>query len=304
MDIVKYNMLLTSELIKIMKLLEENDIKAIAFKGPTLAQLAYGDITLRQYVDLDILVDEKDVEKAYSFFCKMSYNTEIDKIFLSNKLYIEKNSDIQFLNEKKSILVELHWKLFREQFYSNRLDYYIKNSNNLTLNNHSINILSNEILLIYLCMHGSKHCWERIEWIADIDRLIRIDNNLDWDFISKYSKIELSFIMVALGLSLSKKIFGTPIPITIDNSNNIDFLINTVFLNYKIKINDGELKNNFKSFKFHFHLNDTNILKMKFLIKTFISLKVEDILYFNISKRYHIFYYILRPIRLIKKYLK
>ena len=54
-------MLLTSELIKIMKLLEENDIKAIAFKGPTLAQLAYGDVTLRQYVDLDLLV-ELDLE--------------------------------------------------------------------------------------------------------------------------------------------------------------------------------------------------------------------------------------------------
>jgi hypothetical protein len=296
---------LTSELINIMKLLEENNIKAIAFKGPTLSQLAYGDITLRQYVDLDILIEKDNLEKAYSLFCKSSYNTEIDRSFLLNKLYIDKNSDIQFLNEKKSILVELHWKLFREQFYSNRSDYYIKNSNSLNLNNHSTNIFSNEILLIYLCMHGSKHCWERIEWIADIDRLIRIDNNLDWDFISKYSKIELSFIMVNLGLSLSKKIFATPIPIIINNNyGNIDFLINTVFLNYKIKINDGELKNNLKSFKFHFYLNDTNILKIKFLVRTFISLKVEDILYFNISKRYHIFYYILRPIRLIKKYLK
>ena len=63
MDIVKYNMLLTSELIKIMKVLEENDIKAIAFKGSTLAQLAYGDVTLRQYVDLDLLVEKENIFK-------------------------------------------------------------------------------------------------------------------------------------------------------------------------------------------------------------------------------------------------
>lgn len=61
MNIVKHNMLLTSELIKIMKLLEENDIEAVSFKGPILAQLAYPDITLRQYADLDILIKKEDV---------------------------------------------------------------------------------------------------------------------------------------------------------------------------------------------------------------------------------------------------
>ena len=59
MGISQRNMLMSAELIRIMKLLEENGIEALAFKGPTLSQMAYGDITLRQYVDLDILVDEK-----------------------------------------------------------------------------------------------------------------------------------------------------------------------------------------------------------------------------------------------------
>ena len=49
-------MLMSAELIRIMKLLEKNDIKALAFKGPVLSQMVYGDITLRQYVDLDVLI--------------------------------------------------------------------------------------------------------------------------------------------------------------------------------------------------------------------------------------------------------
>ncbi len=48
LGIVQRNMLMSAELIRIMKLLEENGIEALAFKGPTLAQMAYGDITLRQ----------------------------------------------------------------------------------------------------------------------------------------------------------------------------------------------------------------------------------------------------------------
>jgi len=39
-NIVQRNMLMSAELILIMKLLEENDIEALAFKGPTLSQMA------------------------------------------------------------------------------------------------------------------------------------------------------------------------------------------------------------------------------------------------------------------------
>jgi len=63
-EIAKTNMLMTSELIMLMKLFEENNIEAIAFKGPTLSQMAYGNLTLRQYADLDILIDEKDLQKS------------------------------------------------------------------------------------------------------------------------------------------------------------------------------------------------------------------------------------------------
>ena len=55
---------MTSELIKVMKLFEENGVEYISFKGPVLSQLAYGDITLRQYVDLDILIKKEDLRKA------------------------------------------------------------------------------------------------------------------------------------------------------------------------------------------------------------------------------------------------
>jgi hypothetical protein len=63
-EIAKTNMLMTAELIAVMKLLKDNEIEAIAFKGPTLSQMAYGDITLRQFSDLDILIDQKDIYKA------------------------------------------------------------------------------------------------------------------------------------------------------------------------------------------------------------------------------------------------
>ena len=70
MSIAQRNMLMSSELIKIMRLLEENHIEALAFKGPALAQTAYGDITLRQFGDLDILIREKDRSRVIDLLAR------------------------------------------------------------------------------------------------------------------------------------------------------------------------------------------------------------------------------------------
>jgi len=47
-----------------MALLEENGIEALTFKGPALAQMAYGDTSLRHYSDLDILIRKEQPKQA------------------------------------------------------------------------------------------------------------------------------------------------------------------------------------------------------------------------------------------------
>ncbi len=54
------NFELTKELLEILSLLEKSDVDALAFKGPVLAQQLYGDLALREFGDLDILVSPSD----------------------------------------------------------------------------------------------------------------------------------------------------------------------------------------------------------------------------------------------------
>ena len=55
---------MTVELNKILKLLKANNIDTIPYKGPVLASLAYGDIALRQFQDLDISINQSDIFKT------------------------------------------------------------------------------------------------------------------------------------------------------------------------------------------------------------------------------------------------
>ena len=55
---------MTRQLLAIVGQLEKASVPALALKGPALSQLAYGDVTRRHSVDLDILVRPADVHTA------------------------------------------------------------------------------------------------------------------------------------------------------------------------------------------------------------------------------------------------
>src|SRR5207244_11975507 len=49
----------------------------------------------------------------------------------------------------------------------------------LPLGGTLVRTLSAEHLLLVLCAHGAKHCWERLGWICDVAELLRGTPALD-----------------------------------------------------------------------------------------------------------------------------
>src|SRR6516164_3559227 len=63
-ETVVRNLYFTSELLRLLDVFRRNSIPIAAFKGPVLAEVAYGDLALREFLDLDALVHEADLCKA------------------------------------------------------------------------------------------------------------------------------------------------------------------------------------------------------------------------------------------------
>jgi len=211
LKIAKKNMLMSAELIQIVKLLEENNIKTISFKGPTLSKLAYKDITLRQYGDLDILISKDDLYKT-AYILNKNYNLYGSIELLKNNVWLDISKDITLQHKTKGIILELHWKLFHSTFAKtdSSIDVWM-DTTKISLHNNTITTLNINILLSYLCIHGSRHLWERIEWIVDIDRIIRTQE-IDWSYVLKASQSFYATNMLLLGISLSYTLLDTPIP--------------------------------------------------------------------------------------------
>src|SRR5438309_495022 len=51
-----HNIILSRELLRLLSLFETHGIPAIPYKGPALAASAYGNLSLRQFCDLDVLL--------------------------------------------------------------------------------------------------------------------------------------------------------------------------------------------------------------------------------------------------------
>jgi hypothetical protein len=287
-QIAKDNMMLSLELINLSKLLEDNNIEYLSFKGPTLSIVAYGDITFRQYCDIDILVSLSDIDKISKILINNDYRKDLLLSDFEESFRKDNSHELSFINNKNNVLVEFHWNLVDNDhpIKFNLLSYF-KESQKVIINKKKINVFKNEYLLVYLCGHGCNHLYERIEWIVDIDKLI-INNELNWklidDIIFDSSEVRDS---VLFSLNYTFKLFNTPIPDRYLNTKNDKFFIK---LGERLHKKENIFGNIF--FKLNFISNFKN--KIKFLHKMLFKPTLNELRYIKLNENIYFMYYFIR----------
>lgn len=208
-----HNLHLTAELLELIKLLESHDIPALAFKGPILAASAYGDLSLRQFGDLDVLVQKHDVERAIKLVAARGYQRSA----LAPSALKHKQKDVGLVSRDGQVRLELHWRLSRI-YFSFALDHK-RNARQMWKRLERVRIAGSDVrtmpapdLLLYLCLHGSKHRWERLLWVCDIAELIGAYPELDWTALLKTARKLGCERVLALGLLLAQELLGTALP--------------------------------------------------------------------------------------------
>ncbi len=179
---LKHNLMLTGELWRIMEMFKAQGISAIPFKGPTLAMLAYGDLAWREFTDLDILVDEHDLVKAGELLTSAGYQSRMDLSLLSDSVFTGIEREFYFTSARNGTLIDLQWHLSSAILpFDMDIGLISKKQMMVFPAGKQIATLGLEDLLLYLCAHGSRHCWERLGWIADVAGLVNLNPQLDWD---------------------------------------------------------------------------------------------------------------------------
>jgi hypothetical protein len=212
-DNSRRNLFLTGELLNLLTLFETHQIPAIPFKGPVLAASVYENLALRQFLDLDILIHTQHVAKARELIVSQGYRRQFDLNDSQEAAYIRWYPAHGFVREDGKVVVDLHWAMTSRGF-SFRLDpeRLWEHPEAISLGGKELLTLSPENLLLFLCVHGGKHSWERLGWICDIAELIRSRKGMDWRTVMDQARALKSERMLFLGLYLASDLLEATLP--------------------------------------------------------------------------------------------
>jgi hypothetical protein len=223
-DHARHNLFQTRELLTLLRLLDAQGIPALPFKGPLLAALVYGNVSLRQFGDLDILVHRRHLKRVKHLLFSLGYSFAITPSWLEQHFPIlSRGKDFIFASQDQQTRIELHWRLsenhFRIPFKMKRLWDQLEP---ISLAGSRVRSLPLEDLILYLCLHGSRHSWERLAWICDIADLIRVHPEIDWNSLMNRARTLGNERALALGLFLASDLLGASLPEDVSARIQID----------------------------------------------------------------------------------
>ena len=81
------------------------------------------------------------------------------------------------------VRIEIHWKTFApESLYPFGYSEMLKNAQSMRVGDTTLNLMSDDHLLLYLCVHGAKHMWFRLGWLYDIHIYLKNrKGHIDWN---------------------------------------------------------------------------------------------------------------------------
>lgn len=203
---------LASELAKVVTTIQQAGIPCIQFKGPTLAMVAYGDLGLRQFADLDLFVRAEDFAGVRNVIAKHGFtpprelgrDREAALLRFDNACTFEKDADV---------FLDVHWR-FTPACFAFRLETedLWRRLEPVKIGSQILFTLSPEDLLMVLCCHGFTHQWERLGWICDVATLVESRKDLDWDYLFETARRLGVLRIVLLGLFLATEVLGASLP--------------------------------------------------------------------------------------------
>lgn len=207
------NLFLTGELLNVLDVFAAHGIEAIPFKGPVLASTMYGNLSLREFCDLDILVHKRSIRPARDLLILHGYREQSALPRTREAAYVCSQNTFTLVRDAGRVAVDLHSAVAPRR-YALRLDYdhLWERRETAHLAARPVPTLSPQDLLLILCWHGTKHLWERLEWICGVAEWLRRYQTVDWADIAERARIYGIQRVLRLGLRLANDLLDAPVP--------------------------------------------------------------------------------------------
>ena len=232
------NMLLHDELARLLKDLQDAEVKVIVLKGAALAKTVYGNIALRPMGDIDLLVSEEDLDRAKEVLLKLEFK-KLEHHNLRDQLDGHP-FHIEFVKEDtQGAIIELHWGIARKPA-DVEIAGLLQRAVMVRSNNIDTCVMCPDDLLPFLCWHTANHLFPKLLWLCDIAQVIKVyEKSINWKNVIERSENWKIKKAVYCSLYLAENILGAQVPekvlLRLQPSNIEKRLFQFVILNMEYK---------------------------------------------------------------------
>lgn len=289
------NMLLATELTRVLRLLGSAGIRVLPLKGVTLGELLYGDPAFRVCYDIDILVPASEALRARQLLLAQGYTSPFtEDFFVSHQFHTSADCPLLAQRGELSYFLELHWTLLQhsskdaeamQELWSQARprDFFGVGAYSLTP----------EWEFLYLAGHAAYHKWQTLKWVADIHDLCG-SASIDWHAVhEKAARFDLDLV-VGSTLAVCSAHYDTPMPTSFSAAPlpaGVQLFPNS--------LNPSEAWN---APLFYPKLLKRPSEKLRWFAEMFFVARQADQMFFHLPGYLDFLYFLLRPLRLTCKW--
>jgi hypothetical protein len=266
---------LTAEVFRVLEVFAVWGIDVLLTKGPALSARCYGDPGMRQYGDLDLIIHERDVRRATQSMLELAFDPRVPLAVIDSK---KMPGEYAFRKSGTDLLIEFHTeRTFRYHPRRLQIDKLFERRAFVVIDGRDVPALSLEDELILICVHGAKHFWERLMWIADVAALIS-RQPLNWDRALAVANEVGAQRILRLGLRLASDLLGAELPFQLAASVRSDRAVARFAAQIESRLAEPELRaiGILQRAAFRVRMCDSLIPGLAYLLRLSLSPTEED----------------------------
>jgi len=217
-QIASRNLLMTAALVRVLKKLNHDGIPVLAFKGPVSSYSLYGNLGLREFNDVDVIVHKNMLHRARRTLLGLGLQSATRLSENQERALSRFRNELSFSMDDGVFHVDLHWHLLVHHLRTLPDDEDVwRRSERVNLAGVGIRTLSATDLLSYFCARAAVDMWTTLCRIFDIAETARVLSVDGWsDVLTRADRVGKRRMML-VGLLVAHDLLNAPVPAKIIN---------------------------------------------------------------------------------------
>lgn len=201
------------ELARVVTVLRAAGVEAVAYKGPALSVVVYGDAGVRPCADLDLVVPPREYGAARAALRGAGLASRHGFSRVQEAMVMYGQGHAEFAQPGRDApFVELHWRFAAERLpWSPPVHAVRARAERVRIGGVDVLAPSANDQLLLLALHGTRHAWEQLEWLVGLGVLLQ-RGTVDANVALRRARAVGGVRALLVGAELARRVLGVAVP--------------------------------------------------------------------------------------------